>query len=127
GGPRAGPAAGPPAPAGRLWSGARRVGPGRARGSPLVLGRTQYAGAFLLLGHALDWLNVAQECFRDSLGGLTRGLLTSVFALVVGLERVFHLDQMEDLGFALLSGGRRCPRRHAVGGWARPLGVDGGW
>jgi hypothetical protein len=74
-----------------------------------------------MLGPALGWLGVARECFRDPLGGLTRGLLTSVFALVVGLERVFHLDQMEDPGFALLTGGRRCPSRHGVGGWRRHL------
>ena len=74
-----------------------------------------------MLGHALDWLSVARDCCRDPVGGLTRGLLTSVFALVVGLERVFHLDQMEDRGFALLTGGRRCPSRYAVGGWRRHL------
>ena len=74
-----------------------------------------------MLGHALGWLGVARDCFRDPLGGLTRGLLTSAFALVIGLERVFHLEQMEDLGFALLSGGRRCPCRHAVGSWRRHL------
>jgi len=33
------------------------------------------------------------------------------------MERVFHLDQMEDRGFALLTGGRRCPSRHQVGAW----------
>jgi hypothetical protein len=70
---------------------------------------------------ALNWLSIAQECFRDECGSLCRGLLTSVFALVVGLERVFHLDQMEDLGFALLTGGRKCPSRHLVGGWRRHL------
>jgi hypothetical protein len=74
-----------------------------------------------MLGPALTWLGAARECFLDPLGGLTRGLLTSVFALVVGLERLFHLDEMEDLGFALLTGGRRCPCRHAVGGWRRRL------
>jgi hypothetical protein len=74
-----------------------------------------------MLGPALTWLGVARDCFRDPHGGLTRGLLTSVFALVVGLERVFHLDQMEDTGFALLTGGRSCPDRFAVGGWRRHL------
>jgi hypothetical protein len=74
-----------------------------------------------MLGPVLNWLGVARECFLDPLGGLTRGLLTSVFALVVGLERIFHLDEMEDLGFALLTGGRRCPDRYAVGGWRRHL------
>jgi hypothetical protein len=46
--------------------------------------------------------------------------LTSVVAILVGLERVFHLDQMQDLGFALLTGdARRCPSRHDVGAWRR--------
>jgi len=82
---------------------------------------TQYAGAFLLLPAALNWLATAQECFADEYGSLQRGLLTSVFALVVGLQRVFHLDQMEDPGFALLTGGLCCPTRHAIGGWRRHL------
>jgi hypothetical protein len=74
-----------------------------------------------MLGPALHWLAVARQCFRADAATLTRGLLTSVFALVVGLERLFHLDQMEDVGFALLSGGRRCPSRYAIGGWRRHL------
>lgn len=69
----------------------------------------------------MNWLSIAQKCFRDEYGSLSRGLLTSVFALVIGLQRIFHLDQMEDLGFALLTGGRRCPSRHRVGGWRRHL------
>jgi hypothetical protein len=73
------------------------------------------------MGPALTWLATARECITDAFGTLTRGLLTSVFALVVGLERIWHLDQMEDLGFALLTGGRRCPSRHAIGGWRRHL------
>jgi hypothetical protein len=83
--------------------------------------RTQYAGAFLLMPRALDWLATAQACFRDPFDGLRRGLLTSVFALVIGLERIWHLDEMEDVGFALLSGGRRCPSRYAIGAWRRHL------
>ena len=69
----------------------------------------------------LDWLAVARSCFADDTGTLTRGLLTSAFASVIGLERMFHLDQMNDPGFALLTGGRRCPSRHAVSGWRRHL------
>ena len=74
-----------------------------------------------MLGPALGWLATARQCFDDPQGTLTRGLLTSAFALVVGLERVFHLDQMEDAGFARLTGGRRCPSRYGVGGWRRHL------
>jgi hypothetical protein len=86
-----------------------------------LLGRTRFAGAFLMLGPALEWLAAAQECFADDYGTLTRGLLTSAFAPIVGLERLWHLDAMEDLGFALLTGGRRCPSRHTIGGWRRHL------
>jgi hypothetical protein len=74
-----------------------------------------------MLGPALNWLATAQQCFADDFGGLTRGLLTSTFALIVGLERIFHLDEMEDPGFARLTGGRRCPSRSSVGGWRRHL------
>ncbi len=69
------------------------------------------------MGDALDWLSTAGDCLSDPCGGLRRGLLTSVFGLVVGLERLWHLDQMEDLGFALLTGGLRPPSRYAIGGW----------
>jgi hypothetical protein len=70
---------------------------------------------------ALDWLATAEDCFADDYGSLRQGLLTSVFALVVGMERVFHLDEMEDLGFARLCGGERCPSRFTVGAWRRHL------
>jgi hypothetical protein len=70
---------------------------------------------------ALDWLTTAEGCFADAFGSLRRGLLTSVFALLVGLKRIFHLDQMDDRGFALLSGDWTCPSRYLVGGWRRHL------
>jgi hypothetical protein len=73
------------------------------------------------MGQALGWLTLARRCFADELGTLQRGLLTSVFSLLVGLERIYHLDEMEDKGFAVLTGGRRCPSRHSVGGWRRHL------
>lgn len=70
----------------------------------------------------LRWWEIAQQCFGDDDGSLQRGFLTSVFMLVVGVERVFHLDEMDDPGFAILSGGlSRCPSRHLVGGWRRHL------
>jgi hypothetical protein len=73
------------------------------------------------MGEALGWLAIARQCLGDEFGTLTRGLLTSVFALVVGLERIFHLDEMDDKGFAVLTGGCRCPSRHTIGGWRRHL------
>lgn len=69
----------------------------------------------------MSWLQTAQECFDDEYGSLQQGLLTSVAMLVVGVERVFHLDEMKDRGFALLSGGIRLPERHTVGAWRRHI------
>lgn len=69
----------------------------------------------------MNWLTIARECFADEYGSLQRGLLTSVFSQLVGIPRVFHLDQMEDRGFALLTGGWRCPSRYSVGAWRRNL------
>ncbi len=69
----------------------------------------------------MNWLTIAQDCFADDYGSLQQGLLTSVFNLVIGLERVFHLDEMEDVGFAWLCGGEHCPTRHRVGAWRRHL------
>jgi hypothetical protein len=74
-----------------------------------------------MLGPVLDWLATARQCVADPYGSLTRGLLTSAFALVIGLERMFHLDSMADAGFARLTGGRRRPSRYSVGGWRRHL------
>lgn len=74
-----------------------------------------------MLGETLGWLATARQCFADDDGGLTRGLLTSVLAPLIGLERLWHLDQMEDPGFALWTGGRRCPSRYAIAAWRRRL------
>ena len=41
---------------------------------------------------ALNWLATAEQCFTDEYGSLRQGLLTSVFSLVVGLERAFRFD-----------------------------------
>ncbi len=74
-----------------------------------------------MLPAALDWLACAQNCFRDPYGSLQRGLLSSAFAPVVGLERIFHLEQLTDRGFALLTGGLSVPTRQFVGAWRRNL------
>ncbi len=85
-------------------------------------GQTQYAGGFLLLPQVLSWWDIAQQCFSDDYGSLQGGFLASVFMLILGVERVFHLDEMDDPGFALLTGNRRrCPSRHVVGAWRKHL------
>src|SRR5260221_1910954 len=116
---RRGSRVGPRPAAGQPRDCSRRAGARTA--SPFFSATTQYAGAFLLLPQALNWLTIAQDCFADDYGSLQQGLLTSVFNLVIGLERVFHLDEMEDVGFARLCGGEQCPTRQRVGAWRRHL------
>jgi hypothetical protein len=42
--------------------------------------------------------------------------------LIVNVERVFHLDEMDDPGFAMLTGDpRACPTRQQVGAWRKHL------
>jgi hypothetical protein len=74
-----------------------------------------------MLPAALEWLACARNCFADPYDSLQRGLLTSVFAPVVGLQRIFHLEQMTDRGFALLTGAMSRPTRQLVGAWRRHL------
>lgn len=70
----------------------------------------------------LRWWQIAQQCFSDEYGSLQRGFLTSVCMLIVGVERVFHLEEMDDPGFALLTGDPRgCPTRQLVGAWRKHL------
>lgn len=70
----------------------------------------------------LRWWQIAQQCFSDEYGSLERGFLTSVFMLIADVERVFHLEEMDDPGFALLTGDPRgCPTRQVVGAWRKHL------
>jgi len=71
----------------------------------------------------LEWWEIAQRCFSDEYGSLERGFLTSVFMPICGIERVFHLDEIDDPGFALLTGSPtgRPPTRQMVGAWRAHL------
>ena len=83
---------------------------------------TAYCRAFPLVPEVLRWWDIASECLSDDYGSLRRGFLTSIFMLVVGMQRVFHLEQMDDPGFALLTGDPRgCPTRQVVGAWRSGL------
>jgi hypothetical protein len=77
----------------------------------------------LLLPQVLNWWQSAQDSFSDEYGSLKRGFLSSVFMLICGIERVFHLDNVDDLGFALLTGSPtgRPPTRQSVGAWRKHL------
>ena len=48
----------------------------------------------------MTWLAAARATLPDEAGMLPSSFLTSVFTLLVGIERLFHLDAMADVGFA---------------------------
>jgi hypothetical protein len=86
---------------------------------PPFAGRTIHGGAFLLIEEAVLLYRAATACFgrlgrAGALGG--RLVLSLFFKAILGVQRVFHFDSIEDLGFAILTGGeRRALDRNTLG------------
>jgi hypothetical protein len=84
---------------------------------PVQLGRTQVGGAFILAILLVEtgWLKLAQglpiACGYAVTA--TQWLLTAIFSVIFGIQRAFHLDEMCDLGFALVTGRPR-PLSHST-------------
>jgi hypothetical protein len=72
------------------------------------LGRTQVGGGFILAILLVEtgWLKLAKLLPIASGYAVTatQWLLTAIFSVVFGVQRAFHLDDMCDLGFALVTG-----------------------
>jgi hypothetical protein len=81
------------------------------------VGRTQVGGAFTLAILLVEtgWLKLAQGLPIASGYAVTatQGLLTAIFSVIFGIQRAFHLDEMCDLGFALVTGRPR-PLSHST-------------
>lgn len=58
-------------------------------------------------------------------GKPTRLVLSLFFKAVLGIQRVFHFETLNDLGFAILTGGRRVLSRTMLGGLVRAAPVKG--
>jgi hypothetical protein len=54
-----------------------------------------------------------------------RLVLSLYFKAVLGVQRIFHFDSLSDIGFALLTGGRRILSRNALGGLVRAASSHG--
>jgi hypothetical protein len=84
---------------------------------PVQLGRTQVGGAFILAILLVEtgWLKLAQGLPIASGYAVTatQWLLTAIFSVIFGIQRAFHLDEMCDLGFALVTGRPR-PLSHST-------------
>ena len=88
-----------------------------AEPAPVQLGRTQVGGAFVLAILLVEtgWLKLAKLLPIASGYAVTatQWLLTAIFSVVFGVQRAFHLDEMCDLGFALVTGRPR-PLSHST-------------
>jgi hypothetical protein len=77
------------------------------------LGRTQVGGAFILAILLVEtgWLNLAKlvPIAAGYAVTATQWLLTSIFSVIFGVRRAFHLDDVRDIGFALLTGRPAAP------------------
>ncbi len=81
------------------------------------LGRTQVGGAFVLAILLVEtgWLKLAKwlPMAPGYAVTATQWLLTAIFSIVFGIQRAFHLDEVCDLGFALVTGRPR-PLSHST-------------
>jgi hypothetical protein len=81
------------------------------------LGRTQVGGVFILAILLVEagWLKLASLLPMVSGYAVTatQWLLTAIFAVIYEVRRAFHLDDMRDVGFALVTGRPR-PLSHGT-------------
>mgnify|MGYP001572262586 CR=1 FL=1 len=88
-----------------------------AEPGPVQLGRTQVGGAFVLAILLVEtgWLKLAKllPMAPGYAVTATQWLLTAIFSIIFGIQRAFHLDDVCDLGFALLTGRPR-PLSHST-------------
>src|SRR4051812_35770126 len=52
-----------------------------------------------------------------------RLVLSLFFRAVLGIEPIFHFETLDDVGFAVLTGGRRVLSRTKLGGLVRAVGT----
>lgn len=81
------------------------------------LGRTQVGGAFILAVLLVEtgWLKFSHllPMARGYAVTSTQWLLSALFSVIYGIRRAFHLDDVCDIGFALLTGRPR-PLTHST-------------
>ncbi len=81
------------------------------------LGQTSVGGAFILAVLLVEtgWLKLAHllPIVAKYTVTSTQWLLTAIFAVIYGVRRAFHLDDIRDIGFALLTGRPR-PLTHGT-------------
>lgn len=91
--------------------------PANPTAAPVRLGQTRVGGAFILAVLLVEtgWLKLAHllPMAANYTVTATQWLLTAIFAVIFGVRRAFHLDDVRDIGFALVTGRSR-PLSHST-------------
>lgn len=77
-----------------------------------------------MLPFALTLSRVAERTFSGELGSAEKArrlVLSLFFRAVLGIERIFHFETLDDEGFALLTGGSQVLSRSRLGGMVRAV------
>jgi hypothetical protein len=75
---------------------------------------------------ALRLHRAAQTCLGSlGTGKGSRLVLSLFFKAVLGVARVFHFETLDDLGFAILTGGKKVLSRSTLGGLVRAAPIQG--
>jgi hypothetical protein len=70
---------------------------------------------------------IAEVCLEKlgQPGKPTRLVLSLFFKAIVGIPRIFHFESLDDVGFAILTGGKRVLSRNMLGGLVRAAPIPG--
>ena len=81
------------------------------------MGTSIYGGAFLLIHKAVSVYRAAEKVFaRTKLKQHAGRLVLSLyFKAILGIERIFHFESLDDPGFACLTGGKKVMSRSRLG------------
>jgi hypothetical protein len=77
---------------------------------------------------ALALSRIAERTLAKALGSADKArrlALTLFFRAALGIERIFHFETLDDLGFAILSGGKKVMSRSRLGGLVRAVKTNG--
>jgi len=77
-----------------------------------------YAGGWLLAPFIADMVKKTEQAFGE-LAGSVEAILTLFFLSAFGIERPFHLEDLSDLGFAILTGRSSVLSRTTLFRWVK--------
>lgn len=76
---------------------------------------------------AVRLARIAENCLGalGESGKATRLVLSLFFKAILGIPRIFHFETLDDVGFAILTGGKKVLSRNMLGGLVRAAPVRG--